>query len=163
MERKVWVIRDNDENVQVADNAIAAYNFCRQYIKNLTFESEFEEEDCLNDLAHSYSDSRTSFGVEGIIDVVVVNMITEDIITIKNNKKNRLEAAKEVIEEYINNGDCGIFFTRNDCGDYMETLYKDDDLTIDICYHHQYFEVFGLSDNEFLELEEFYNELRERK
>lgn len=152
MERKVWVIRDNDENIRVADSAMAAYNFCRQYIKNLTFESEFEEEDCLNDLTHSYSDSKTSFGVEGIIDVVVANMITD-----------RLKVAKEVIKEYINNGDCGIFFTRNDCGDYMETLYKDDDLTIDICYHHQYFEVFGLSDNEFLELEEFYNELRGRK
>lgn len=160
MERKVWVIRDNDENVQVADNAIVAYNFCRQYIKNLTFESEFEEEDCLNDLAHSYSNNRTSFGVEGIIDVVAVNMITEDNVTIKSNKKDRLEVAKEVIKEYINNGDCGIFSTRNDCGDYMETLYKDNDLTIDICYYYHYFEVFGLNDNEFLELEKFYNELR---
>lgn len=163
MERKVWAIRDNDENVQVADNAIVAYNFCRQYIKNLTFESEFEEEDCLNDLAHSYSDSRTSFGVENIIYVVAASVITEDNITIKNNKKDRLEVAKEVIREYINNGDCGIFSTRNNCGDYIETLYKDEDLTIDICYHYQYFEVFGLSDNEFLELEEFYNELRGRK
>lgn len=160
MERKVWVIRDNEKNIQVADNAMAAYNFCRQYIKNLTFESEFEEENCLNDLAHSYSDSRASFGVEGIIDVVAVNMITEDNVTINSNKKDRLEVAKEVIKKYINNGDCGIFSTRNNCGDHMEILYKGDDLTIDICYYYHYFEVFGLNDNEFVELEKFYNELR---
>lgn len=129
----------------------------------MTFESEFEEEDYLNDLAHSYSDSRISFGVEKIIDVVAVNMITEDNITIKNNKKDRLETAKKVIEENIDDGDCGIYRTRNICEDQMETLYQDNNLTIDICYYYHYFEVFGLNDSEFLELEKFYNELREKK
>lgn len=35
MKRKVWIIRDNEKNIQVADNAMAAYNFCRQYISKI--------------------------------------------------------------------------------------------------------------------------------
>lgn len=41
----------------------------------------------------------------------------------------------------------------------MTTIYKDDELTIDICYDYSYFEVFGLSDTEFEELEDFYESL----
>ena len=41
----------------------------------------------------------------------------------------------------------------------MTTIYKDNELTIDICYHYSYFEVFGLSKADFSELEKFYNTL----
>ena len=45
----------------------------------------------------------------------------------------------------------------------MQSLYDDGELQIDICYHYSYFEVFGLSYEEFRELELFYNELIKTK
>ena len=42
----------------------------------------------------------------------------------------------------------------------MDTIYEDEELTIDICYGYMYFEVFGLSDEEFEELEKYYYSLR---
>ena len=73
------------------------------------------------------------------------------------NKK--LEIAKKVIKDNFYSADCGIFKSRNISGDPMITIYKKDGLTIDICYHYSYFEVFGLSDDEFKILEEYYNQL----
>lgn len=72
---------------------------------------------------------------------------------------NKLEKAKKVIKEHYKEGDCGIFDSRNIVGDWMTNIYNDNGLAIDICYHYSYFEVFGLSDDEFNELEKFYNEL----
>ena len=72
---------------------------------------------------------------------------------------NNLEKAKEIIRKYYNEADCGIFNTRNIIGDAMTTIYVDEDLTIDICYSYAYFEVFGLSDVEFEELERYYDTL----
>lgn len=72
---------------------------------------------------------------------------------------NKLKKAKEIIKEYYSGGDCGIFNTRNSVGDRMTTIYTDGELTIDICYTWSYFEVFGLSDDEFTELEKYYSKL----
>lgn len=41
----------------------------------------------------------------------------------------------------------------------MVTVYDDAGLTIDICYSYAYFEVFGLSDEDFAELKNFYKSL----
>lgn len=71
----------------------------------------------------------------------------------------KLEIAKEVIKEYYPNGDCGLFNSSNILGDPMVTLYNKDGLTIDICYYYSYFEVFGLSNEEFQELSNFYRNL----
>ena len=71
----------------------------------------------------------------------------------------KLDKAKKVVKQYYDEARCGIFNTRNLIGDPMETLYKGSDITIDICYPYAYFEVFGLSDEEFSELEKFYNSL----
>ena len=73
----------------------------------------------------------------------------------------KLEKAKEIIKEYYKEGDCGIYDSRNIAGDWMITIYDDGDLTIDICYQWNYFEVFGLSDEEFTELCKYYVELGE--
>ena len=73
--------------------------------------------------------------------------------------KTKLEIAKKVIKENFNDGDCGLYDSRNIVGDEMETIYSDPALTIDICYGWGYFEVFGLSDEEFSELETFYKSL----
>lgn len=69
---------------------------------------------------------------------------------------NKLEKAKEIIMKEISDGDCGIFHTRNIVGDRMEEIFNDGELKIDICYSWRYFEVFGLSDDEFKELTKFY-------
>lgn len=72
----------------------------------------------------------------------------------------RLERAKEIIKENFSLYDCGLFNTRNLVGDPMSTIYDEDGLTIDVCYRCSYFEVFGLTDEEFEELKKFYVYLR---
>ena len=72
---------------------------------------------------------------------------------------SKLEIAKKVIAENIDDARCGIFDTRNIVGDDMDTIYDSDNLTIDICYGYAYFEVFGLTDNEFTELDKYYESL----
>lgn len=73
---------------------------------------------------------------------------------------DRLEKAKEIIKENFSLYDCGLFNTRNLVGDPMSTIYDEDGLTIDVCYRYSYFEVFGLTDEEFEELKKFYVYLR---
>ena len=72
---------------------------------------------------------------------------------------SKLDIAKDIIKGFYLLADCGIYNTRNIMGDPMTTIYKDNGLTIDICYNYSYFEVFGLSDDEFNELEKIYNTL----
>lgn len=69
---------------------------------------------------------------------------------------NKLEKAKEIIKENFSLYDCGLFNTRNVVGDTMSTIYDEDGLTIDVCYYWSYFEIFGLTDEEFDELKKFY-------
>ena len=69
---------------------------------------------------------------------------------------SKLEIAKKIIKENFESADCGLYDTRNIVGDPMTTLYSDDGLIIDICYRYAYFEVFGLSSDEFDELGKFY-------
>lgn len=71
-----------------------------------------------------------------------------------------LEKAKEIIKENISDARCGIFDSRNTAGDLMTNIYDEDGLSIDICYHYAYFEVFGLSVAEFDELQKYYIEIR---
>ena len=72
---------------------------------------------------------------------------------------SKLDQAKKVIEENIRLAECGIFDTRNIVGDQMRNIYDCDGLVIDICDYYEYFEVFGLSQSEFNDLESFYSEL----
>lgn len=71
--------------------------------------------------------------------------------------KTKLEKAKEIIKEHY--VPCGIFDSMNVVGDPMCTIYQDNGLQIDVCYYYEYFEVFGLTDSEFAELEKYYEEL----
>lgn len=72
---------------------------------------------------------------------------------------NKLEIAKKVIAENIDDARCGIFDTRNILGDTMNNIYNSEYLTIDICYGWMYFEVFGLTEDEFVELKKYYESL----
>lgn len=76
---------------------------------------------------------------------------------------SNLEKAKTVIKRHISDADCGIFDSRNIAGDDMTTIYVNGDICIDICYGWSYFEVFGLTDEEFAELKKYYDELRVEK
>ena len=74
---------------------------------------------------------------------------------------SKLDKAKEVIKKHINSAECGIFDCRNWAGDPMVNIYRDAELSIDICYGYAYYEVFGLNDLEFEQLEKYYYELLE--
>ena len=78
-------------------------------------------------------------------------------------KLSKLDIAKIIVSERISDANCGIFNSRNLVGDPMTTVYRGNQLTIDICYPYAYFEVFGLTEEEFEELKEFYEELRAGK
>ena len=83
------------------------------------------------------------------------------MISERSERMSNLEKAKEIVKEHYRVADSGIFNSRNIVGDEMGTIYEDANLTIDICYHYSYFEVFGLSDAEFEELERYYDSLEE--
>ena len=44
------------------------------------------------------------------------------------------------------------FDCRNIMGDSMSTIYDEDGITVDFCYHYEYLEIFGLSDEEYSSL-----------
>ena len=73
--------------------------------------------------------------------------------------EDKLEIAKKCIAEHWYMARCGIFCTRNSAGDEMSVLYDKDGLRIEICYGWGYFEVFGLTPQEFAELEMYYDSL----
>lgn len=73
---------------------------------------------------------------------------------------DKLNEAKRIIKKYYTKAKCGIFDCRNFSGDIMNTIYRKNGLTIEICYNWAYFEVFGLTPAEFEELENFYYNLR---
>lgn len=74
---------------------------------------------------------------------------------------NKLEIAKEIIKKYYNSAECGLYDHGNWAGDSLTTVYRKKGLTIDICYGYSYFEVFGLSNEEFEELRAYYNDLQQ--
>lgn len=76
---------------------------------------------------------------------------------ILKNDINQLQVLKDIITQYINVGSCGLFNTGNCVGDQLVNLYADDRVQLDFCPDWEYFEVFGLSDEQFDELTKFYD------
>lgn len=72
---------------------------------------------------------------------------------------SRIDKVKNVIRNRYSGATCGLFFTRNWAGDNMLTIWEEDGVTIDICYEYEYFEVFGLTEEEKNELLDFYDHL----
>lgn len=70
-----------------------------------------------------------------------------------------IEKVKEVIENNIEDALYGIFDCRNAVGDPMETIYDEAGVRIELCRKREYFEVFGLTNEEFSEVESFYEDL----
>lgn len=71
----------------------------------------------------------------------------------------KVKKVKDVIKKHISDARCGIYDCRNIVGDHMTNIYDDGDVQIDICYGWYYFEVFGLTDEEFKEVEKYYEKL----
>lgn len=74
---------------------------------------------------------------------------------------SNLDIAKEVIKIHFQQAMYGIFNSRNWVGDEMFNIYANDELQIDICYSYEYFEVFGLSSEDFESLSKYYSSLLE--
>lgn len=70
-----------------------------------------------------------------------------------------VEKVKDVIKNNIEDAMYGIFDCRNIVGDPMETIYDEGGIIIDLCRNYGYFEVFGLTNEEFTEVESFYKDL----
>lgn len=70
-----------------------------------------------------------------------------------------VEKVKAVIADNIEDALYGIFDCRNIVGDPMETIYDENGVRIELCRNWGYFEVFGLSEQEFGEVESFYEDL----
>lgn len=70
---------------------------------------------------------------------------------------NSVEKVKEVIKNNIKDASSGIFDCRNIVGDPMETIYDEDGVRIELCRKREYFDVFGLTNKEFAEVESFYD------
>ena len=72
-----------------------------------------------------------------------------------------LTEVKKVIKDNFEGGRFGIYDTRNIAGDILEIIYEKDGVRIEICPYYEYFEVFGLTCEEFEKVKEYYNHLRE--
>lgn len=61
---------------------------------------------------------------------------------------------KKLRQFLINEGYTGTqtFDCRNIVGDPMSNIYDEDGITVDFCYHYDYLEIFGLSDEEYASL-----------
>ena len=75
---KVWIVKDINDETVVAQTANDAYNICRRCIKeNMADDDDDDVEWFLNELAHSYSNSRADFGVENVIWAVAMDVVKE--------------------------------------------------------------------------------------
>ena len=75
-------------------------------------------------------------------------------------RKEEIETLKKIIKVFYKpDFKGGLFNTKNVTNDKMITIYKSNDIQLDICIKYDYFEVFGLTENEFKELQNFYDNL----
>ena len=75
---------------------------------------------------------------------------------------SEFEEVRKIIKEHFNEAPCGLFFCRNITGDKITNIYDKNGIQIDICYKDEYFEVFGLDLHQQLELNIFYDILKQK-
>lgn len=73
---------------------------------------------------------------------------------------SKLEIAKSVVLQFKDDAPCGIYCTRNCMGDIMTEIHRSAGLKIDFCKKFEYLEVFGLTDDEFEELRNYYDRIQ---
>lgn len=72
-----------------------------------------------------------------------------------------MKEIKKIIKANITDAMLGIFFNRNSVGDVTSTIYKNGEVQVDICHEWDYFEVFGLTEEEQEEIDNYYQKLIE--
>lgn len=77
-------------------------------------------------------------------------------------REEELAKVKDIVKDNFKDAPAGMFFTRNWVGDPMETIFAGVFFTLDICRSWGYFELFGVNTQERQEIEEYYDELKER-
>ncbi len=75
------------------------------------------------------------------------------------DRKEEFKKIKELIKEFVDVAEFGLFDTRNIVGDHMITIYKGKYFILDICFGYGYFEVFGTTHLEFWKLSKYYSKL----
>ena len=137
------------KEAKMIEEAVLILNPKQAKIKNLGIKYVIFSEFCEEDKIYMVTDKTLAQAIRKYQD----NFRNPDI------KNTKLEKAKEIIKKNFRYGDCGLFKSRNVFGDPMHNIYNADGLKIDICFCCGYFEVFGLTDEEFKELEEYYIKL----
>lgn len=78
---------------------------------------------------------------------------------------DKVKEVKDVLRRHIGGrfpyNAHGLFDTRNHAGDEMETIYKNEGVTVEFCAFWEYYEIFGLTEEEFLEVKSYYQDLVE--
>lgn len=78
-------------------------------------------------------------------------------------RKEEIATLKKIIKLFYNpDFKGGLFNTRNIKNDRMFNIYKSNDIQLDICFDYDYFEVFGLTEEEFKDLQNYYSSLESR-
>jgi len=72
------------------------------------------------------------------------------------NWERIIKTVKVIIEHFNEDTSFGIFNTRNILGDTMECLYNQDGISVEVAPYEGYFEVFGLTEEEFNEVKHYY-------
>lgn len=76
-------------------------------------------------------------------------------------REEELKEVKELIKKLYRSADGGMYFIRNIAGDPMKTRYRGMYFTLDVCNYWGYYELFGCTDEEAKEVEEYYKGLEE--
>lgn len=137
------------KKAKMIEEAVLIINPKHAKIKNLGIKYVIFSEFCEEDKIYMVTDETLAQAIRKYQD----NYRNPD------TKNNKLEKAKEIIKKNFKYGDCGLFKSRNVLGDSMHNIYNADGLKIDICFCYSYFEVFGLTDEEFKELKDYYIKL----
>lgn len=75
-------------------------------------------------------------------------------------REEEFAKVKSLIKEHFSDADSGMFFISNIVGDKMTTIFGGDIFTLDICYYGSYYELFGCTESERKEIEDYYEKLR---
>ena len=148
------------------EKKIANCPFCRAtaqlYIRNNQYTVRCNNHNCIAyDIEPHFISSDAAINAWNASEVGRGVSMKQFIFSGGKEQMSKVEKVKEVIKEHIDYARCGIFDCRNYIGDSMTTIYENDDVQVDICYYWAYFEVFGLNDDEFKEVEKYYDTLLE--
>ena len=78
-------------------------------------------------------------------------------------REEEIANLKKIIKLFYNpKSKGGLYNSRNVVGDRMTNIYISKNMQLDICYEYDYFEVFGLTDEEFKDLQNYYSNLESK-